>query len=69
LASGYSEYTIHKDEQRKQRYIDKNKKYEIWLKSGLDSAMVWLCWLLWNLPTIKESYEGQINFALPIYLF
>ncbi len=25
-ASGYSDFTIHKDEQRKQRYIDRHKK-------------------------------------------
>jgi hypothetical protein len=26
VASGYSDFTIHKDEQRKQRYINRHKK-------------------------------------------
>ena len=55
-ASGYSDFTIHKDEQRKQRYIDRHKNNENWSKSGIDTAGFWSRWLLWNKPTIKESY-------------
>jgi hypothetical protein len=29
---------------------------ENWLKSGIDTAGFWSRWLLWNKPTIKESY-------------
>jgi hypothetical protein len=29
-AKGYSDYTIHKDPERKQRYIDRHKKNENW---------------------------------------
>ena len=54
-ASGYSDFTIHKDEQRKQRYIDRHKNDETWSKSGVDTCF-WSSWLLWNKPTIKESY-------------
>ncbi len=36
-ASGYSDFTIHKDEHRKQRYIDRHKNNENWSKSGIDT--------------------------------
>ena len=55
-ASGYSDYTIHKDEARKQRYINRHKN-EVWTKSGIDTAGFWSRWLLWNLQTIKDSYN------------
>ena len=52
-----SDFTIHKDEDRKNRYINRHKKNEDWTKSGLDTAGFWSRWLLWNKPTIKQSYE------------
>ena len=51
-----SDFTHHKDEQRKQRYIDRHKTNENWSKSGIDTAGFWSRWLLWNKPTIKDSY-------------
>ncbi len=55
-AAGYSDFTIHKDEARKQRYInDRHKKKENW--NDKDSAGAWSRWLLWNLPTITASYQ------------
>jgi hypothetical protein len=53
-----SDFTHHRDEQRKQRYIDRHKSNETWSKSGIDTAGFWSRWLLWNKPTIKESYEN-----------
>jgi hypothetical protein len=29
----------------------------LWGKSGIDTAGFWSRWLLWNKPTIKESYD------------
>jgi hypothetical protein len=55
-ASGYSDFTIHKDEQRKQRYINRHKTNEIWSNSGIDTAGFRSRWLLWNKPTTKENY-------------
>ncbi len=55
-AAGYSDFTIHKDEQRKQRYINRHKNNENWSKSGIDTAGFWSRWLLWNENTIKDSY-------------
>ena len=54
--AGASDFTHHKDEARKQRYINRHKKNENWSKSGIDTAGFWSKWLLWHLPTIKESY-------------
>jgi hypothetical protein len=52
-----SDFTIHKDEERKQRYIKRHEKNEEWGKSGIDTAGWWSRWLLWNKPSIKESYQ------------
>ena len=54
-AVGMSDFTKHKDEARKQRYIDRHKKNESW--TNKDTAGFWSRWLLWNKPTIKASYE------------
>ena len=54
-----SDFTIHKDEERKQRYIKRHEKNEskFWNKSGIDTASFWARFLLWNKSSIKESYE------------
>jgi len=54
-ASGYSDYTKHKDEQRKDRYIERHKSAEDWTKKGVLTAGFWSKWLLWNKPTIDKS--------------
>ena len=56
-AVGYSDFTKHRDDDRKQRYINRHKNNENWTKAGIDSAGFWSRWLLWNKPTIKESYD------------
>ena len=41
-ASGYEDFTIHKDEERKQRYIDRHKnEAKFWNKSGIDTPSFW----------------------------
>ncbi len=54
--AGYSDFTIHKDEGKKLRYI-KRHNTENWTKFGINSAGFWSRWLLWNLPTITASYQ------------
>lgn len=54
-AKGMSDYTIHKDLERKQRYIDRHRANEDWTKSGIDTAGFWSRWLLWGEPTLRES--------------
>ena len=55
--AGASDMSIHKNEARKQLYINRHKNNENWTKSGIDTAGFWSRWLLWHLPTIKESYQ------------
>ena len=52
---GYSDYTIHKDEARKERYLDRHRKNENWNKP--DTAGALSRWVLWNLPTLKASID------------
>lgn len=52
-ATGYSDFTKHKDEERKERYIIRHRKNEAWsdpLTAGALSR-----WILWNKPTLKGS--------------
>ena len=52
-SKSYEDFTIHKDPERKQRYIDRHSKNEDWnnaLTAGFYSR-----WILWNRPTITES--------------
>lgn len=54
-AEGYSDYTIHKDNDRKQRYLDRHFKKEDWNISGIYTAGFWSRWILWNKPTLTAS--------------
>lgn len=60
-AKGMSDYTIHKDLERKQRYIDRHRANEDWTKSGIDTAGFWSRWLLWGEPTLRESIKSIEN--------
>ena len=54
---GASDFTKHKDKDRKERYIDRHKKNEDWTKSGVKTAGFYSKHVLWNKPTIKESID------------
>lgn len=55
-AKGMSDYTKHKDPERKKRYIARHRKMnENWNKSGIQTAGFWSRHLLWGEPTIKDS--------------
>ena len=60
-AKGYEDYTIHKDDMRKERYIKRHSKRENWSKSGICSAGFWSRWLLWNKKTIQSSINDIKN--------
>lgn len=60
-AEGMSDYTKHKDKERKQRYISRHKKRENWNKSGIKTAGFWSRWLLWGEPTIDTSIKKIEN--------
>ena len=57
---GASDYTKHKDEDRKQRYLARHKKRENWGKSGIKTAGFWSRWLLWGETTLDGSIK-KIN--------
>lgn len=54
-AKGMSDYTKHKDKDRKARYDARHKRNENWKKSGIKTAGFWSKWLLWNKPSILAS--------------
>ena len=56
-AKGYSDFTQHKDVERKQRYIDRHRKNEDW--NDLKTAGAWSKGILWNKPTIRESIASM----------
>jgi hypothetical protein len=52
-ASGYSDYTKHKDPSRMKRYLDRHRKREDW--NNLKSAGALSRYILWNKPSLKAS--------------
>ena len=56
-ARGFSDFTQHKDEERKQRYIHRHKKNENC--NDLKTAGAWSKGILWNKPTIRESIASM----------
>ena len=56
-ASGYSDFTIHKDEERKKNYDARHKPSENW--NDLTTAGAWSKWILWNKPTLRESVRDM----------
>lgn len=66
-AKGMSDYTIHKDDERKQRYIDRHQKNEDW--TDLTKSGTWSRFLLWGEKTLKKSIkEMEKKFKIKIWL-
>lgn len=57
-AAGYEDYTMHKDKERKERYISRHKSREKWTKTGICTAGFWSRWILWNKPTLTGSIKN-----------
>ena len=57
-ASGYEDYTIHKDPERKEAYIKRHRKNEDWSKSGIDTPGFWSYHYLWEFPSKTQAYEN-----------
>jgi hypothetical protein len=53
--AGASDFTKHKNEERKNRYIDRHKKNENW--NDPKTAGFYSRWITWNKPTITESIK------------
>ena len=58
-AKGMSDYTIHKDEERKERYILRHQKNEQW--NDIYTAGFWSKHCLWNMKTLEESIKNINN--------
>ncbi len=56
--TGAEDFTTHKDEERKQRYISRHKKNDDWTKSGIDTPGFWTYHYLWSYPTKTHVYEN-----------
>ena len=54
---GASDFTKHKNTDRKERYIDRHKKNEDHGISGVKTAGFWSANALWNKPTLKASTD------------
>ena len=54
--SRYSDYTMHVDSDRKNRYILRHQKKEDW--SDPKTAGYWAYHILWNKPTIFEAIQS-----------
>ena len=52
-ATGYKDFTQHKDEERKANYLKRHKANEDW--TDLKTAGFWALHLLWNKPTLQAS--------------
>ena len=61
-ASGYQHYSMHKDPERKQRYIDRHKSRENWRDPTTAGALS--RYILWNKPSFRASvsdYKRRFN--------
>jgi len=56
-AKGYSDYTIHKDKKRMERYTARHKVRENWTRDGIKTAGFWAKWLIWNKPSLRNSIK------------
>jgi len=58
-SSIHSDYTKHKDEERKKNYINRHKKNEDW--TDPNTAGFYAKNLLWNKPTLEQSIKDTNN--------
>jgi len=63
-AAGMSDYTKHKDQERKKRYLSRHKKRENW--NNYMSAGSLSRYILWGEPTLRLSinkYKQRFNLS------
>ena len=66
-ATGYEDYTIHKDKERMNRYVNRHSRRENWNKSGINTAGFWSRWILWNKPSLSASIKNtETRFKIKI---
>jgi len=65
--AGASDFTKHKDKDRKDAYISRHAKREDWTESGIETAGFWAKNLLWNMPTLRASIkETETKFGIKV---
>lgn len=58
-SAGMSDFTIHKDKERKERYLSRHKKRENWtipMTAGSLSR-----WILWDKPDLTKSINSYMK--------
>lgn len=60
-AKGMSDYTIHKDPERKKRYLARHTSRENHGKSGIGTAGWASATFLWNKPTLAASIKDTMS--------
>lgn len=68
-AKGYSDFTLHKDIERKRRYIERHQNRENW--NDPNTAGFWSRWVLWNKKDLINSIkdiEKRFNIKVKLYL-
>ena len=58
-AKNMSDFTIHKDNERKNRYILRHQKNEQW--DDINTAGFWSRFILWEKPTLNEAVKNINN--------
>jgi len=53
----YENYTIHHDEERMKRYVDRHRKREDWTRAGKYTPGFWSRWLLWSVPSFTDALK------------
>ena len=59
-AAGYSDYTIHKDDKRKELYTKRHSN-EDWTRQNIASPAWFSRWILWEKKTIPEAIRHANN--------
>ena len=60
-AKGYSDFTMNKDPEKKERYIARHKSREDWTSTGILTPGFWSRWVLWNKPSLTASVKDVIT--------
>jgi hypothetical protein len=61
-ASGYSDFTLNKDERRKKNYLSRHKPRENWRVPDTPGSLS--RWILWNKKSLSESIQAyKIRFS------
>lgn len=54
-ATGYSDYTKHKDKKRRERYLSRHRSREKWGKNGMMTAGALSRWILWEKTSLSAA--------------